>query len=207
LGNPPEAWLTILPRYAELQRGEAEHTRDHLANGVPDLRRAALPKRYEDLLRCELPLEGDEIRVLRAFAPRFGEMCGELAAYGIPETIQHDDLHAANVYAHAEGLRVLDWGDSSISHPFASLVVTFRFLEDTNRLAPDDPWFRRLRDAYLEPWGNEAASAFDLAIRLGAVAHACAWQRQREFLPDEARPEFDRWFQVVLRRALALNRS
>jgi hypothetical protein len=33
-GNPPEAWLAALPLYAELQRGEAAHTPDHLAHGL-----------------------------------------------------------------------------------------------------------------------------------------------------------------------------
>ena len=63
----------------------------------------------------------------------------------------------------ATRLRVLDWGDSSISHPFASLVVTFRFLEEFNKLPPGDPWFPRLRDAYLEPWGHGLTDAFALA--------------------------------------------
>ena len=31
----PRAWLVALPLYAELQRGEAAHARDHLAHGVP----------------------------------------------------------------------------------------------------------------------------------------------------------------------------
>ena len=30
---------------------------------------------------------------LRAFAPRFAELCNELDAYDVPETVQHDDLH------------------------------------------------------------------------------------------------------------------
>ena len=112
----------MLPKYAELQRGEAAQAHEHLAHGVPDLRVATLPARYEDLLRRELPLESDEIERLRAFSPRFSELCDELAARGVPETVQHDDLHMANVYAQGEQLRVLDWGDASISHPFASLV-------------------------------------------------------------------------------------
>jgi hypothetical protein len=58
----------------------------------------------------------------------------------------------ANVYSDGGRLRVLDWGDASISHPFASLLVTFRFLEEVTRLQPEDPWFARLHDAYLEPW-------------------------------------------------------
>jgi len=202
-GNPPEAWLEALPLYAELQRGEAEHAGEHLAHGVPDLRIATLPTRLEDLLRRALPLDVDEVCRLRRFAPRFAELCVELAAHDVPETVQHDDLHMANVYTEGERLRLLDWGDASISHPFASLVVTFRFLEEVARLVPGDPWFARLRDAYLEPWGRGHAAAFALAIRVGTFAHMFAWARQRDHLPEAARPEFDKSFAVVLRRAVA----
>lgn len=201
--NPPEAWLVALPLYAELQRGEATHMHDHLAHGVPDLRVATLPARYDELLRRELPLEREEIDRLRAFAPRLGELCDELIAHDVPETVQHDDLHMANVYAEGARLRVLDWGDSSISHPFASLVVTFRFLEEVTKLSPEDPWFARLRDAYLEPWGRGHDGVFALAMRVGALAHAIAWLRQRDHLSAEERAEFDRAFPIVLRRAIA----
>jgi hypothetical protein len=112
----------------------------------------------------------------------------------------------ANVYSQGTRLRLLDWGDTSISHPFASLVVTFRFLEQRNRLAPDDPWFARLRDAYLEPWGGGLAEVFALAMRVGAFAHTFAWVRQRDHLPEALRPEFDQELRVVLRRALAQTR-
>jgi Phosphotransferase enzyme family len=193
-GNPPEAWLVALPLYAELQRGEVPHTHDHLTHGVPDLRVATLPALYEDLLRHDLPLARDEIGRLRGFAAGYAELCVELAAHGVPETVQHDDLHMANLYARGEQLRLLDWGDASISHPFASLVVTFRFLEEIIRPPPGDPWFARLRDAYLEPWGRGLVAAFALAIRIGTFAHSIAWGRQRDHLPDEARAEFDRWF-------------
>jgi Phosphotransferase enzyme family len=202
-GNPPRAWLAALPLYAQLQRGEAAHARDHLAHGVPDLRVATLPDRYQELLRRDLPLAPEEVGRLRAFVPRFGQLCGELAAHEVPETVQHDDLHMANVYAKGGRLRVLDWGDASVAHPFMSLVVTFRFLEERNRLAPGDAWFARLRDAYLEPWGGGLTGVFALALRVGAFAHTFAWARQRDYLPEAERPEFDRWFRVVLRRAVA----
>lgn len=203
LGNPPESWLAALPMYAELQRGETAHAREHLQNGVPDLRVSTMPARYEDLLRRDLPLETDEISRLRGFAARFTELCEELATHDMPETIQHDDLHMANLYAQGERLRVLDWGDSSISHPFASLVVTFRFLDEINKLPPSDPWFTRLRDAYLEPWGLGLAGTFALAIRVGTFAHTFAWVRQRDALTGKARRDFDQRFPIVLRRALA----
>jgi hypothetical protein len=202
-GNPPEAWLAALPLYAELQHGEAAYAQEHLAHGVPDLRLATLPARYDELLQLDLPLEREETRQLRDFAPRFAELCDELAAYDVPETIQHDDLHHANLYAHGGCVRVLDWGDASISHPFASLVVTFRFLEERAKLAPGDPWFARLRDAYLEPWGRDLGDAFALAVRVGTFARPIAYIRQRVALSSEERPLFDTDFSTVLRRAVA----
>src|SRR4029077_3771574 len=190
MGNPPEAWLEALPSYAELQKGEVAHAVDHVAHGVPDLRLAALPAGYERLLAGELPLATDEVNRLRDYAPRFTELCAALVEMGIQESIQHDDLHMKNLYSSGGRLRVVDWGDSSIAHPFFSLVVTFRFLEEFNHLAPDDQWFRRLRDAYLEPWGVGLLETFETAMRVGRFAHAIAWTRQRDALPPGARPDF-----------------
>jgi hypothetical protein len=113
----------------------------------------------------------------------------------------------ANLYSGGGKLRFVDWGDSSIAHPFFSLVVTFRFLEEFNQLAPDDPWFRRLRDAYLEPWGSGLQEAFEIAIRVGWFAHAIAWANQRQALPAESRPDFDRAFARILQRAVAYTRE
>ena len=207
LGNPPEAWLAALPMYAELQKGEVAYALDHVAHGVPDMRMDTLPAGYQRLLASELPLSATDVLRLRNYEPRFTEVCAGLAKLGIPESVQHDDLHLANLYSNGGRLRVVDWGDSSIAHPFFSLVVTFRFLEEVNHLAPDDPWFPRLRDAYLEPWGPGLEEIFEIAIRVGWFAHAIAWTRQREALPPEALPNFDSVFAVILHRALAHTRD
>jgi len=206
LGNPPEAWLEALPSYAELQKGETAYAVDYVGHGVPDLRMAALPAGYEHMLASELPLARDDVHRLRGYAPRLAELCAALADLGINESVQHDDLHMANLYSDGDKLRIVDWGDSSIAHPFFSLVVTFRFLEEVNHLAPDDSWFHRLRDAYMEPWGSGLEEAFEIAIRVGWFAHTIAWTRQRDALPPEARPDIDRGFAKVLRRAVAQTR-
>lgn len=207
LGNPPDAWLKALPLYAELQKGENAHAIDHVRHGVPDLRIVALSAAYERLLASELPVARGDIDRLQEYAPRFTGRCSELAQVGIQESIQHDDLHMANLYSDGSQLRVVDWGDSSIAHPFFSLLETFRFLEEFNHLAPDDPWFRRLRDAYLEPWGSGLEGPFEIAMRVGWFVHAIAWTRQRNALPPRARPDFDRAFAIILRRAVAQTRD
>lgn len=192
-----------MPRYAELQRGERAYVDDHLTHDVIDLRVEVLPERYAMMLSRDLPLELPELEALHAFEPRFAELCAEVAAEGPGETIQHDDLHVNGVFVRGDELRVMDWGDASIGHPFWSLVVTFRFLERHNGRAPGDPWFARLRDAYLEPWGQGLVDRFDRAMRLGRFAHAIAWIRHRDPLTPAQRADFDAEFAIVLRRALS----
>jgi len=202
LGNPPERWLDVLPAYAGMQIGEIVHADDHLDAGVPDLRLSILPERYEELLGVELPLDPNEAANLAAFGQRISDLCAELDTLGPGATVQHDDLHMNNVYVKDRVLRVLDWGDASISHPFFSLFETFRFLTERNRLSRGDLWFRRLRDAYLEPWGQEYVEAFDLALRIAGFAHAIAWLDQRNALPVANRQVFDKSLAVILKVAL-----
>lgn len=203
LGNPPELWEAVLPRYAELQQGEATHVDEHLRAGVLDLRTGTLPAAYESAVAEDLPLTGDALERLRAFVPAYAWLCAELASTGTGATVQHDDLHVNNLYRSPTGLRVVDWGDSSVAHPFFSTVVTFRFLEERNGLAPGDPWFARLRDAYLEPWGHGRTEEFALAQRVGIFAHVTAWTIYRDALDPAARPGFLEHFPSVLHRALA----
>lgn len=201
-GNAPEIWLEALPRYAELQRGEVAHAGEHLANDVPDLRLGILADRYELLFQRDLPIRPDEVELLRHFRSGFARLCDELAKDHPVDSIQHDDLHLWNLYTHGSDVRVIDWGDASVAHPFESLIVTFRFLEQVNGLPPTDPWFAKLRDAYLEPWGPGLVDTFDRAMRIGAFAHAIASIRIRDVLPEPARPAFDDDFATVLRRAI-----
>jgi Phosphotransferase enzyme family len=201
LGNPPQRWREIMPIYAELQLGETGRADEHVARGVPDLRLARLPDLYEELLRAELPLETAERSDLESFRPRFVALCEELDDAGVGPTVQHDDLHMNNVYVKDGTLRVLDWGDASVAHPFFSAFETFRFLVEFNRLPTDDRWFGRLRDAYLEPWGPGHRVTFDLALRIAGLAHAIAWLQQRDALPQADRRGFDGSFAHILRLA------
>jgi hypothetical protein len=198
-GNSPEAFEAVLPLYAELQIGELAHTEEHLAAGVPDLRLATLPAHYADALgREDVPLAPEQREQLRQFEPRFSELCAELAGTA-RETVQHDDLHIVNVCADGDLLRIIDWGDTSIAHPYFSLVSLFRCVEEVNKVPPGDPLYARLRDAYLEPWHGDVAT-FELALRVGIVAHTFTWFRHRDAMTVADRVEFDGWFPRVLGR-------
>jgi aminoglycoside phosphotransferase (APT) family kinase protein len=180
-----------------------------LALGVPDMRLAVLPERYEALLDELAAVDGDagdglegreeELRRLRAAVPRVAAKCAELAGYGIAETIQHDDLHDGAVYVRNGRYAILDWGDACVSHPFFSMSVTLEGViswgrEDVQNSVDTGPY----RDAYLAPFaaGRDMAGllkAFGLALRLGWVCRAVnghtpgvdagpTWTRLRMFL-------------------------
>lgn len=114
-------------------------------------------------------------------------LCSELAAGGVPETLDHADLHGLNVYRCRGSWLILDWGDSCVSHPFLTAFVTFLHLEELSHLSPEDAVFARLRDAYLEPWGSsrELRDLFELAFRLGPFAHVFKELRVVDTLPPK----------------------
>jgi hypothetical protein len=117
-------------------------------------------------------------------------MCRELAAYGIPETIQHDDLHDGQVFLRDGGYLFFDWGDSCVSHPFHSLTVALRANAAKFELEPGGAELRRLRNAYLEPFGDLQEAA-DLAYWTGTVGRALAWDRFVRSGFDYTEPEDD----------------
>jgi hypothetical protein len=170
-------WELALPRYAELQLAATPFAGELLALGTPDARLSVLPHQLDAVLAR--PVRGltpaQQERVLAA-VPEFEAMCRELAAYGIPETIQHDDLHDGQVFLRDGRYLFFDWGDSCISHPFHSLTVALRANAAKLGLEPGGRELERLRDAYLEPFGDLREAA-NLAYRTGTVARALAWDR------------------------------
>lgn len=170
-------WERVLPEYAQLQLEIAPHADEFLALGTPDERLAVLPGLFRELLaaRPRGLSEGELRRALHA-VPRFDEMCLALAEDGLAETIQHDDLHDAQVFVRDGRYLVFDWGDSCVSHPLLSLTVILRSTAWRLGLDPGGAELRRLRDAYLEPFGRGAELA-DTAYWVGTIARAIAWKR------------------------------
>jgi hypothetical protein len=189
-----EAWHRILPEYAQLQRSlEGDDVvAELLAAGVPDGRAAALIAELVRLLdddpawerlTPEATADGAVARRrLRAALPAIAAGADELAGSGIAPSIQHDDLHGANIMVGPAGDRFFDWGDSVVGHPFATLNVTFNSIANKTDRPYGDPAFDRLRDAYLEAWAGVApradlVRAAALARDLGCIHRSLSWER------------------------------
>jgi hypothetical protein len=172
-----ERWLDVLPLYGGLQRDLADHADALVAVGVPDLRLARLPTLYEQLLH-ELELPADEAERAAANVPRVRDLCDELAGFGLPETIQHDDFHDGQVYVRGGRYLLLDWGDACVSHPFFTLSVTLEGmlawgLDDVEGSVDTTPFLTAYLAAFAD-YGDrtELEAAATIALRLGWVCRA-----------------------------------
>ena len=186
-----DRWAEVLPLYAGVQIDLAGDVAELLALGVPDLRLEVLPAKAEATLDEIVDLPDDERRRLAGSLPWVRGACEELAAAGIPETIQHDDLHDAQVFVRDGRYLLLDWGDACVSHPFFSLAVTLDGViswgvDDVEGSAPTEPF----RDAYLEPFRGRTASDLvalsTTARRLSQPSDESTRLRLRMFLDGRA---------------------
>ncbi len=195
----PEAWEAMLRGYARLQIAVAPHAAAMLALGVPDMRPERLPALVSDLLDDDEALlvgrpGGLDAAVrdrIRGDLDRYAEICHQLAEGSVPASIQHDDLHDANVMVAANRYRFFDWGDASVGHPFLSLLVTLRAAARALQVGDAHPVVFRLRDVYLHEWRDHATAAgleelSELALRAGPLQRALTWRRVLAgVVPDE----------------------
>jgi hypothetical protein len=202
-----DAMAVVLPRYAEMQRTVAPAVAAMLAAGVLDMRPAALPGRFDEALAATgeyAEQHGtDEDRAthrrIAAARPMVVAWSERLAASPVPASIDHDDLHARNVLVRSavalDTARFFDWGDSVVAHPFTSALVALRAMQALLRVGPDDPALLRLRDAYLEPFGDlgshrELVETLEAACHAGKIARALVWHRAIGTMPPEEAGEF-----------------
>ncbi len=203
-------WQEIISAYVGLQI-EAIGQRDYLlSQGCPDRRLELLPGLFETALAdrdvlCvgrEGSLTSEELTQLRGLMPRLKVRCEELASYGIPETLHHDDLHAGNIMVRGEHFVFFDWAESFIAHPFYSLAIIRRYARSFTSEQLD-----ALGEVYLKPWTAYAPperlhEAFELARPLGLLCRGLTWYCYLKSLEPGLREKYvlnwPYWLQLFL---------
>jgi hypothetical protein len=200
-GQTPEQldhWMKVLPLYSQFQIDLTARVPELLAFGMNDRRLEHLPDLYAQLMQdtdtlmigLESGLSQSEYQRLIEWQPRFAESCQELADYGLPDTLVHEEVHENNVLVQDGRYTFTDWSDSSVAHPFFSIIVTVRSIAHWLKLDENGPELMRVRDAYLEPWTKydtraRLSKALDLAYRLGMVNRALSWHHGTASLSEK----------------------
>ena len=198
-------WKRVIKRYAEVQIGLAEHVTEMLSLRIPDHRLSVLPTRFNQLLtnedsfmiEQEKGLTSAEWQQVQAKAPRLKEICQQLAAYGIPESLNHGDFHDGNILLKDGRITFFDWGDGDITHPFVSLRTFFVSIEIALDLEDYSftPEMAELLDIYLKPWQKFASQedllkAYQLSKPLASIVKALAWHTTISRMGEDLRKEY-----------------
>lgn len=210
-------WEPVVKKYAELQIGLAEHVDELLVLGLPNHRLAKLPALYQQLLADEASLRIDqekgltsaEYQKLQGLTARFANICADLAAAGIPESINHGDFHDGNVLIKNGEVVFFDWGDANVTHPFVSLRTLFVSIEIALDL--DDysftPEMASLLELYLEPFQRFAAKedlrkAYPLSKPVAAISKALSWHTTISRMDSVTQAEYSHIVPAVLQEFL-----
>ena len=99
------------------------------------------------------------------------QLCGKVDSAGLPQTLDHGDLDAGNVFIRDGSPVIMDWSDASISSPlFAPALI------------PQVSRNPQLVDEFLAVWGdyatlNELHEAFEAAKPIAALERAFHYHR------------------------------
>lgn len=135
-------------------------------------------------------LEGARLPQVEEGLGRVGAAAARLEVTGIPDSLDHNDLHVNNVVRRGAGLAFLDLADALWAHPFASVrMLTWRARET------GDPGIERaVVDAVIDPWddlapSSDLAAAVTAAERIGCLHRAQSWRRLMADVPVDVLAE------------------
>jgi phosphotransferase family enzyme len=206
-GGDLENWVRLAREAAELQRELVPHRDELLRVGMtplpPDEAAAYLSARIEQY--AGLPADDPRLLApevadrLRAHLPVVRRWSEEVAALGLPLTLNHNDLHENNVFDVGGRLRFFDFGDALVTEPLGVLLIPLTILADKLGADGADPRLWRVADAALEVWSDLAParqlrSALPAALSLGRLGRVESWVRCHPSLSDE---ELVKWGQVA----------
>jgi len=210
-GADLEAWRRTVVAGAELQR-ELMAYADRLAGlGLTAIAPADAPayleRRLDDL--AALPPtdprrpSADLAAALRRSLPTVRGWADEVAALGLPLTLNHNDLHERNVFLVDDELRFFDFADAMLTEPLAVLHVPLKLLADQLSAGPGDRRLWRVAEAALEVWSDlvpmaALRRALPSALLLSLLPRLEVWVRCSVSMSDAELAEWGSWMTGTL---------
>jgi aminoglycoside phosphotransferase (APT) family kinase protein len=162
-------WPEGLVALAAIQRQWLGRTDELVELGLPQRSLADLAVHVEEMTEDDALLARMTSDLRHRWldtAPALVESCRRLDESGPGPTLVHGDFHPWNVTRGSRGVRVFDWTDAAVSHPFVDLATfVFRTRDPSVR--------RRLVDAWVAAWPDAGSrETVQEAAYLGLVVGA-----------------------------------
>jgi Ser/Thr protein kinase RdoA (MazF antagonist) len=196
-GDDLASWVRLAREAAELQRALLGHHDQLLEAGLTELPPETAPDYLAARIEQYAALEPDDRRRLapdvaerlRAHLPVVRRWAEQVAALGLPLTLNHNDLHENNVFDVDGRLRFFDFGDAVVTEPLGVLLIPLNMLGDRLGADGDDPRLWEVANAALEVWSDlvplaELRAALPAALQLGRLGRVESWVRCQPSMSD-----------------------
>lgn len=201
-------WKRAIEDYASIQLLMVDHVDALISIGVPDRRLPVLRKDIEQHLAgmCATGLNSEETVTVMALQPELMRMCEQMDGI-IPPSIDHGDLHSANIHIGDEGMVFFDWGDATVTHPFFSTAVFWNALEELVDSESEWPQMvQRFKPYYLTAWSKyatreELTRISAILDQLACVYRALSWHLYINPTRKDNKKTYQRpaeWLQILL---------
>ena len=180
-------WERAAARYARLQVDCIAHVDALKALGCPSRNLGQLARSIE-ALAADAALRPHPDGLTHAEYDRFvGSVpellrrCDELAAFGIPYSLEHGDLWPGNIFCDETSCAVIDWEDVVVAHPFFSLAPLTVGMMNAGLASAEN--VARVESAYAAAFQTLAPAsrlrrAIELAVPLCFFDMAARYRRQ-----------------------------
>jgi aminoglycoside phosphotransferase (APT) family kinase protein len=210
----PGAAAALAPALADLQARTADDLADLRAAGCQDRTMSSLLDGLTRLLHESVELtrlSAAELAAARSAAPRMADVVRELWGCGLPDTLTHGDLHLGNVAYDGERVRVFDWTDAAVSHPFLDVILLAGSAQgsaERGRLTLD----RGVAAAFAARWrahrpDADVDRALQLAVPVNDLYQAISYEGIYRAQEDASRWELEGVVERFLRRLPELAES
>ena len=167
----PGAVDAAAPLWGEAQVMALDWLDELRSAGCPERGVEATLEAWHDVLATSPEVDlltGTEREELPTATARAEALVREFWACGVPDTLSHGDLHPGNVAYDGRELRIFDWTDGCVTHPFL----------DGSHLARVLDWYGtaegeadRVMQAHARPWRDAFPDAdVDRALELAPLA-------------------------------------
>lgn len=212
-----EPWFLVLADYARMQIDWMEHSIPLRSLGLPDRSLLTIADQVRPLIdqamNIEVEDEKDQLRPehrpqLEALLENWPEFAATLYPGDLSETLNHGDLHDANIaWQEAHG-RIFDWGDASLSHPFMSMRTVLATLERRFGVPSDDAELYPYIQAYLAPWKAQLPDVpidtlFEASRKAWPLVSLLSWHHAIQNRDDERNQTYDYALPALFRDFLA----
>jgi hypothetical protein len=116
---------TLLSHYARLQQRSLEHIDKLLAMPLPNRCLGQIPYLVQQLMNTGTRqgwLDKELSKQVLDTLPTLEQLGSSLSEAPYAAALDHGDLHTGNILFKQNHLRICDWGDACITHPFCSLL-------------------------------------------------------------------------------------